>query len=92
MRLSSLPSPVAPGNATEMELWPKGLTVLQHAATEVEVDRKGASMHLAGGCDAINKQQCMFHAAMIPTFTEHPRRRKGPTRGRTWSCNAASHA
>jgi hypothetical protein len=75
-----------------MVLCPKGRTVLQPVANAVRVDRRGADLHLAGGCDAARKRQCICNAGRIPTSTEQPRHRKRPKRGRTRLVNAALHA
>jgi hypothetical protein len=46
------PVPVAPGNATDMVLFPEGLKALKQVAKAVGVDLRGASGNLDGGCDS----------------------------------------
>jgi hypothetical protein len=77
------PVPVAPVNATDRVLLPQGLHSLKQVATEVGLDRKGASLNLDGGCDAAHNRKCMFNAGLIPNIPENPRNRKRPQRGRT---------
>jgi hypothetical protein len=75
-----------------MVLLPKGLHAVQQGATEGGLDLQGASLNLAGGCDATRNRQGIFHAGLIPNSPEHLRHRKRPKRGRTRLFNAALHA
>jgi hypothetical protein len=75
-----------------MILLPQGLKALKQAAKQVGADLRGASLNLEGGCDAARHRKGMFHAALIPTITESPRKRKTTTRGRKRRVDAAIHA
>jgi hypothetical protein len=75
-----------------MVLLPKGLKALQQVATQVGLDRRGASLHLDGGFDAPHTRKRRFNAGMIPNLTENPRNRKRPKRGRKRFFNEAIHA
>jgi hypothetical protein len=80
---------VAPVNATDMVLLPKGLHALKQVAKEVGVDLRGAYVNLDGGFDSTHNRKCIFNAGMIPNIPENPRNRKRPKRGRKRLCNAA---
>ena len=56
------------------------------------VDLRGASLHLAGGCDAAHHRQCICTAGLKPHLKENPRHRKPPQRGRTRLFHAAMQA
>jgi transposase len=86
------PLPVAPVHDTAMGLLPEGLQALTKVATEVGLDRRGASRNRDGGLDSAHNRQGMVHAGLMPHITEHPRNRKPPKRGRKRCCNAAMHA
>jgi hypothetical protein len=57
-----------------------------------DVDMRGLSVHLDGGCDSPRNRQMIFNAGMIPNITEHPRHHTATKRGRKRLFNAAIHA
>jgi hypothetical protein len=75
-----------------MGLCPEGLQAVQRVATEVGVDRRGASGELDGGLDSRAHRTGMVKAGMRPNIPAHSRNRPHPKRGRTRWCNAAIHA
>jgi hypothetical protein len=75
-----------------MVLLPKGLQALKQVAKKVDVDLRGASLNLDGGCDSACNRKCIFNAGMIPNIPENPRNRKYTKRGRKRLFNAANHA
>ena len=83
---------MAPVNATDMVLLPKGLKALKQVATEVGVDLRDAYLNLDGGFDSIANRKSIFNAGLIPNIPENPRNRKRPKRGRKRLFNAAIHA
>ena len=83
---------MAPVNETDMVLLPESLKALKKVAKEVELDLRGASLHLDGGFDSTSKRKCIFNAGLIPNITENPRNRKTTKRGRKRLFNAAIHA
>ena len=83
---------MAPVNATDMVLLPKGLKALKQVATEVGVDLRDAYLNLDGGFDSIANRKSIFNAGLIPNIPETPRNRKRPKRGRKGLFNAAIHA
>jgi hypothetical protein len=86
------PAPVAPVNAPDMVLLPKGLHALKPVAKQVGLDLRGAYLNLDGGFDSIANRQCIFNAGMRPNIPENPRNRKHTKRGRKRLFNAAIHA
>jgi transposase len=84
--------PVAPVHETDRVLLPKGLNALKQVATQLGVDRRGASLNRDGGCDSAYHRQCIFTAGLIPNIPEHPRNRKPTRRGGKRFFNAAIHA
>jgi hypothetical protein len=75
-----------------MGLLPKGLNAVKMGATQVSVDRRGASVNRDGGVESKHKRTVLFNAGMLPTITEHPRHRKTPKRGRKRLFNEAIQA
>ena len=71
---------------------PQGRHAWKQVAQPVGWDRRGAYLHLAGGCDSTHTRQGMFNAGLLPPITAHPRHRQATKRGRTRLCNAAIHA
>jgi Transposase DDE domain len=86
------PLPVAPVNATDMVLLPKGLHALKRVAKQVGLDLRGAYLNLDGGFDSIANRKYIFNAGMIPNIPENPRNRKHTKCGRKRLFNAAIHA
>ena len=75
-----------------MVLLPEGLKALKRVAKEVGGDLRGASLHLAGGCDSTHNRKRLFNAGLMPNSKEHPRNRQPTKRGRKRLFNAAIHA
>ncbi len=65
-----------------MVLFPESLKALPQGAKEVGFDLRGASLNLAGGCDAARNRTCMVNTGLLPNIKEHPRNRKTTKRGR----------
>lgn len=86
------PVPVAPGNETDMVLFPEGLNALQGVAKEVGVDLRGAYLNLDGGFASAHNRKCIVNAGLLPNIKENPRNRKHTKRGRKRLFNAAMHA
>jgi len=83
---------VAPVNETDLVLLPESLKALKKVAKEVELDLRGASLHLDGGFDSTYNRKGIFNAGLIPNIKENPRNRKTTKRGRKRLFNAAIHA
>jgi hypothetical protein len=83
---------VAPGNTTDMVLFPESLKALKQVAKEVGVDLRDVYLNLDGGFDSTHNRKCIFNAGLIPNIPENPRTRKTPKRGRKRFFNEAIHA
>jgi hypothetical protein len=75
-----------------MIVLPQGLNTLKQVARQVRADLRGASLNLDGGCDAARHRNGMFHADLIPTSTERPRKRKTTKHGLKRRFDVAIHA
>lgn len=76
------PLVAAPGNASEMKLFPDAFHGLKKIVKELGLSIKGGIMSLDGGYDSRAIRKMIFNAGMTPNIKENPRNRKGAKRGR----------
>ncbi len=76
------PLVAAPGNESEMKLFPKSLKQLKTITKAVGLTIKNAVMCLDGGFDSTANRKHIANAGMTPNINENPRNRKSIKRGR----------
>lgn len=72
----------APGNSSEMKLFPKSLKGLKQIVKSLDLSISGSTMSLDGGYDSRYNRKQIFNAGMKPNIKENQRNRKTTKRGR----------
>lgn len=72
----------APGNASEMTLFPNAFKELKKILKEIGIAIAGSIMSLDAGYDSRENRKEIFNAKMVPNIKENPRNRKKAKRGR----------
>lgn len=72
----------APGNASEMTLFPNAFKALKKIVKRLGISIAGSIMSLDAGYDSRVNRKEIFNAKMVPNIKENPRNRKKPKRGR----------
>lgn len=76
------PLVAAPGNESEMKLFPKSLKQLKQITKTIGLSIKDSIMSLDGGFDSKDNRKHIFNAGMEPNINENKRNRKSTKRGR----------
>jgi hypothetical protein len=76
------PLVAAPGNESEMKLFPESLNQLKQITKTIGLSIEGSIMSLDGGYDSKANRKHIFNAGMTPNIPENPRNRKSIKRGR----------
>ena len=76
------PFVAAPGNASEMTLFPNAFKELKKIAKLIGITIAGSVMSLDAGYDSRANRKEIFNAKMTPNIKENPRNRKTTKRGR----------
>ena len=72
----------APGNASEMTLFPNAFKALKKIIKQLGISIAGSIMSLDAGYDSRANRKEIFNAGMVPNIKENPRNRNNPKRGR----------